>query len=91
MSSRLLVGLPVGRLLTCQQAPDWKTNGVGRKVSHSYGYGLMDAEAMVKLARNWTRVPTQQHCEVVSQQYNVVIPVMGFATIQLNVNCPNIR
>ncbi|KAJ3594058.1 hypothetical protein NHX12_006390, partial [Muraenolepis orangiensis] len=26
---------------------DWKTNGVGRKVSHSYGYGLLDATAMV--------------------------------------------
>ena len=22
---------------------DWKTNGVGRKFSHSYGFGIMDA------------------------------------------------
>ena len=22
---------------------DWQTNGIGRKVSHHYGYGLMDA------------------------------------------------
>ena len=41
------------------KATDWRTNGLGRKVSHSYGYGLMDAMAMVKLARNWTLVPTQ--------------------------------
>lgn len=33
------------------QANDWKVNGVGRKVSHSFGYGLMDAQAMVELGR----------------------------------------
>ncbi|MBN3314109.1 FURI1 protein, partial [Atractosteus spatula] len=41
---------------------DWKTNGVGRKVSHSYGYGLLDAGAMVTLARNWTNMGPQQKC-----------------------------
>ena len=41
------------------RATDWLTNGLGRKVSHSYGYGLMDTAAMVKLAKNWTLVPTQ--------------------------------
>ncbi len=41
------------------KATDWRTNGMGRKVSHSYGYGLMDATAMVRLAKNWTLVPRQ--------------------------------
>ncbi|XP_033022307.1 furin [Lacerta agilis] len=41
---------------------DWATNGVGRKVSHSYGYGLLDAGAMVTLARNWTSVGPQRKC-----------------------------
>uniref|UniRef100_A0A665TQY3 Furin-like n=1 Tax=Echeneis naucrates TaxID=173247 RepID=A0A665TQY3_ECHNA len=35
---------------------DWRTNGVGRKVSHSYGYGLLDARAIVSLAKTWTSV-----------------------------------
>ncbi|XP_072656552.1 furin isoform X3 [Canis lupus baileyi] len=43
-------------------ANDWATNGVGRKVSHSYGYGLLDAGAMVTLAQNWTTVPPQRKC-----------------------------
>ncbi|KAM4826414.1 furin isoform 2-T7 [Thomomys bottae] len=43
-------------------ANDWATNGVGRKVSHSYGYGLLDAGAMVALAQNWTTVPPQRKC-----------------------------
>ncbi|XP_043199028.1 furin-like protease 2 [Amphibalanus amphitrite] len=40
----------------------WLTNGVGRKVSHKFGYGLMDAGAMVDLARRWHTVPTQHIC-----------------------------
>uniref|UniRef100_A0A8D0E246 furin n=1 Tax=Salvator merianae TaxID=96440 RepID=A0A8D0E246_SALMN len=43
---------------------DWATNGVGRKVSHSYGYGLLDAGAMVTLARNWTSVGPQRKCVI---------------------------
>ncbi|KAM8862003.1 furin (paired basic amino acid cleaving enzyme) b [Synchiropus picturatus] len=43
-------------------AGDWRTNGVGRRVSHSYGYGLLDAGAMVALAQNWTSVKPQHQC-----------------------------
>uniref|UniRef100_A0A665V401 Furin (paired basic amino acid cleaving enzyme) b n=1 Tax=Echeneis naucrates TaxID=173247 RepID=A0A665V401_ECHNA len=43
-------------------AGDWKTNGVGRRVSHSYGYGLLDAGTMVALAQNWTTVGPQHQC-----------------------------
>ncbi|XP_069416453.1 furin isoform X2 [Ovis canadensis] len=45
-------------------ANDWATNGVGRKVSHSYGYGLLDAGAMVALAQNWTTVAPQRKCVI---------------------------
>jgi len=45
-------------------ATDWRTNGVGRNVSHSFGYGLMDAGGMVRLARTWRNVPEQHTCSV---------------------------
>lgn len=45
-------------------SPDWQTNGVGRNVSHNFGYGLMDAYAMVQLARKWITVPEQNKCEI---------------------------
>ncbi|NWH25868.1 FURIN protein, partial [Grus americana] len=45
-------------------ANDWVTNGIGRKVSHSYGYGLLDAGAMVSLAKNWTTVGPQRKCVI---------------------------
>ncbi|KAG9281847.1 proprotein convertase subtilisin/kexin type 5 [Astyanax mexicanus] len=44
-------------------APDWQSNGAGYDVSHLYGFGLMDAEAMVKEAETWREVPTQHVCE----------------------------
>ena len=53
---------------------DWAVNGVGRQVSHSFGYGLMDAGAMVKLARNWTNVPPQHVCQIYSTDAGKGIP-----------------
>ena len=68
------------------EAQDWKVNGVHRNVSHSYGYGLMDAQAMVEMARRWISVPPQQSCEVVSPYYYKPIPASGQVTIELDVN-----
>ncbi|XP_060037481.1 proprotein convertase subtilisin/kexin type 4 isoform X1 [Erinaceus europaeus] len=46
------------------QAEDWRTNGVGRRVSHHYGYGLLDAGRLVDLARAWGPTLPQQKCIV---------------------------
>ncbi|KAK6644158.1 Furin-like protease 2 [Polyplax serrata] len=46
----------------------WAVNGVKRKVSHKFGYGLMDAASMVNLAEQWTTVPPQHICK--SQEVN---------------------
>ncbi|BFZ02510.1 hypothetical protein BsWGS_05549 [Bradybaena similaris] len=65
-------------------ADDWFINGVGKKVSHSFGFGLMDAAAMVSLARNWTTVPAQHICEIRSQDHNSrQIPMNGRVTVTL--------
>ena len=44
------------------QAEDWSINSVGLEFSHSYGFGLMDAGAMVRLAKTWEPVPIQHIC-----------------------------
>jgi proprotein convertase subtilisin/kexin type 5 len=41
----------------------WILNGAKRKVSHKFGYGLMDAGGMVSLAEKWTAVPAQHICK----------------------------
>nr|DBA28043.1 TPA: hypothetical protein GDO54_008459 [Pyxicephalus adspersus] len=56
-------------------APDWKTNAAGHKVSHLYGFGLMDAEAMVIEAEKWTPVPAQHICvENTDRQIKTIRP-----------------
>ncbi|XP_026559605.1 proprotein convertase subtilisin/kexin type 5 isoform X1 [Pseudonaja textilis] len=56
-------------------ANDWKTNAAGYKVSHLYGYGLMDAEAMVVEAEKWTTVPPQHVCiENTDRQIKTIRP-----------------
>jgi hypothetical protein len=55
-------------------------------VSHRYGYGLMDALAMVQLAEQWTTVPQQRICttEVIRvNQYVLVFVVIShiFVTV----------
>ncbi len=42
------------------RATDWRVNAMGRNYSHSFGYGIMDASAMVRMARIWTTVPEQK-------------------------------
>ncbi|XP_015221100.1 proprotein convertase subtilisin/kexin type 4 isoform X2 [Lepisosteus oculatus] len=44
------------------RADDWQLNGVGRAVSHHYGYGLLDAGKLVNLARKWKTVRPQRKC-----------------------------
>jgi len=67
------------------KADDWQVNGVGRNVSHSFGYGLMDAAAMVRLARVWNTVTPQQFCEIRAPDSNKLIPAKSKLKIQLSV------
>ncbi|XP_069784213.1 proprotein convertase subtilisin/kexin type 4-like isoform X2 [Narcine bancroftii] len=46
------------------KAEDWTKNGVGRKVSHHYGYGLLDAGLLVDLATKWLTVHPQRECSI---------------------------
>ncbi|XP_053158605.1 proprotein convertase subtilisin/kexin type 4 isoform X2 [Hemicordylus capensis] len=46
------------------KADDWVTNGVGRRVSHYYGYGLLDAGDLVDLAKKWATAQTQRMCSI---------------------------
>ncbi|WAR00943.1 PCSK6-like protein [Mya arenaria] len=63
-------------LMTARPLSDgvWTSNGVGRKVSLRYGYGLMDATAMVELAEKWTNVPQQHVCDIQSENVGKTKP-----------------
>ena len=38
---------------------EWITNGAGLEASSQFGFGAIDAEAIVTRARNWINVPNQ--------------------------------
>ena len=42
---------------------DWTVNGAGHNISHAFGFGLMDAGAMVRAAQVWETAPEQMRCE----------------------------
>ncbi|KAL2089007.1 hypothetical protein ACEWY4_015906 [Coilia grayii] len=50
------------------KAKDWKTNGAGHRVSHLYGFGLVDADAMVVEAKKWRSVAPQHTCTKISDR-----------------------
>ncbi|XP_049762033.1 proprotein convertase subtilisin/kexin type 6 isoform X2 [Elephas maximus indicus] len=58
------------------KANDWKVNGAGYKVSHLYGFGLVDAEALVVEAKKWKAVPSQHTCVAATDKVPRSIPVV---------------
>ncbi|XP_023578731.1 proprotein convertase subtilisin/kexin type 5 isoform X1 [Octodon degus] len=69
-------------------ANDWKTNAAGFKVSHLYGFGLMDAEAMVMEAEKWTTVPQQHVCvESTDRQIKTIRPNSAIRSIYKASGC----
>nr|CAD7197486.1 unnamed protein product [Timema douglasi] len=66
----------------------WTVNGVNRKVSHKFGYGLMDAGAMTSLAEVWTNVPAQHICksQEVAKERKIEASAGSTLTVSLDVN-----
>uniref|UniRef100_A0A8C4Q905 Furin, paired basic amino acid cleaving enzyme n=1 Tax=Eptatretus burgeri TaxID=7764 RepID=A0A8C4Q905_EPTBU len=50
---------------TYLHARDWQLNGANRRVSHSFGYGMLDAGALVDKAKTWNTVHPQRICSIV--------------------------
>lgn len=62
----------------------WITNAEGRHVSHKFGYGLIDAEAMVKTALRWQTVPAQSICRTTPDTKERII--QDDLTVTMNTN-----
>lgn len=50
---------------------DWQLSGAKKRVSHSFGFGMMDALGMVELAKRWTSVPHQRKCVIESSKHGL--------------------
>lgn len=54
--------------------PDWVNNGAGFHFNHKYGAGLINAQAAVTLAANWTNLGAEQSAVSSQQSLSVAIP-----------------
>ncbi|KAK7815818.1 hypothetical protein U0070_025278 [Myodes glareolus] len=61
----------------------WRRNGVGLEFNHLFGYGVLDAGAMVKMAKDWKTVPERFHCVGGSVQNPEKIPPTGKLVLTL--------
>lgn len=41
----------------------WKSNGAGFHFNHKFGFGRLDANAIVNAAEKWQNVGSQKECE----------------------------
>lgn len=53
----------------------WQYNGAGLEFNHLFGYGVLDAGDMVKMARSWKPLPERFHCTAGS-----IVKDMSFGT-----------
>jgi kexin len=53
---------------------DWIVNGAGFNVNHNYGFGVIDADAAVTLAKTWVNVGAQVTLATATATPNVPIP-----------------
>ena len=58
----------------------FSANGVGLKVSHKYGFGVLDGAAIVNRARWWIPVPPQKNCSI-----DVDLSEIGYESV-----CPRV-
>ncbi|XP_308012.6 neuroendocrine convertase 2 [Anopheles gambiae] len=64
----------------------WTMNGVGLEFNHLFGFGVLDAGAMVALAKKWRTVPPRYHCEAgaITQMHR--IPSSGSLYLPIKTN-----
>lgn len=57
-----------------ENSTSWSRNGVGRLVSHQYGYGLVDAGHAVYKALNWSGLPEESNMSAGQYGLSQTIP-----------------
>ena len=67
------------------RATDWRVNSLGRNYSHSFGYGVMDASGMVKMAQLWRNVGPQVQSAVKASIGQVSVPGSSSRTAKMEV------
>ncbi|XP_074626751.1 PC3-like endoprotease variant B [Acropora palmata] len=62
----------------------WMKNGAGYHFNHKFGFGRLDAAALVKRAKTWKTVAPQRTCHGPSSQTQQEIPAGGTLSITID-------
>ncbi|EDO38851.1 predicted protein [Nematostella vectensis] len=62
----------------------WMKNGAGYHFNHKFGFGRLDADAMVKRAKTWKSVAPQRICHGPSSSTQQEIPTGGTLSITID-------
>ncbi|MEC4805575.1 MAG: S8 family serine peptidase [Jaaginema sp. PMC 1080.18] len=57
--------------------PEWTTNGAGHDINYKYGFGVVDAEKAVNLAKTWEQIGTEVMRTSGEKEVNQAIPDDG--------------
>lgn len=63
---------------------NWNVNGVGLEYNHLFGFGVLDAGAIVSMAKDWVTVPSRYHCDAGSLNDSHPIPTDKALTLSID-------
>jgi kexin len=66
--------LTVMNAVPLEEGDDWQTTIMGKKFSHQYGYGKLDAGLLIEATRNWTSIKPQAYLISPWQHVRTSIP-----------------
>ncbi|XP_046966738.1 neuroendocrine convertase 1-like [Vanessa cardui] len=68
--------------------PGWQINGVGLRYDIRFGFGLLNAGALVSAALNWTTVPSKQICRIKasSSKENQMLELSSTKTVDITID-----
>jgi len=72
--------------------PDWKATAIGKKFNHRYGYGKLDAWAIVEAAKTWKLVKPQAwfHSPLLVVKHDIPEGNVGLKS-HININADDLK
>lgn len=75
-----------------EQDQDWETTAIGKRFNHRYGYGSLDAWAIVEAAKTWQLVKPQAwfHSPILVVQHDIPEGNIGLKS-HININTEDLK
>ncbi|CAH0718128.1 unnamed protein product, partial [Brenthis ino] len=65
--------------------PGWQINGIGLRFDVRFGFGLLNAGALVAAALNWTTVPDKHECRIEAPTSKQGVPISSKESVEITI------